>query len=124
MAGGVAYASIPDSSGVVHACYLKSGGALRVIDNTVADCKSNETALSWSQTGPKGASGARGPTGANGTNGTNGAPGPPGAAGTSGAAHAYFATNSRVIDGQGENEQRFVTLANLPAGSYSSGEKL
>jgi hypothetical protein len=37
--GGVAYATIPDGQGVIHACYAKSGGALRVIDASVANCK-------------------------------------------------------------------------------------
>ena len=30
--GGVSWASIPDSSGVVHSCYKKENGQLRVID--------------------------------------------------------------------------------------------
>jgi hypothetical protein len=61
-AGGIAYASIPDSGGVIHTCYTKSGGTLRVIDDSVTKCKSNETALPISQTGPKGDTGATGPT--------------------------------------------------------------
>jgi hypothetical protein len=32
---GIAYATIPDSGGVIHGCYGKSGGDLRVIDATV-----------------------------------------------------------------------------------------
>jgi hypothetical protein len=31
-------ASIPDSQGVIHGCYNKSGGTLRVIDSTVTAC--------------------------------------------------------------------------------------
>ena len=31
--GGIAYATIPDSGGKIHACYKLSGGALRVIDS-------------------------------------------------------------------------------------------
>lgn len=31
----VALATIPDSGGVIHGCYKKSGGTLRVIDNSV-----------------------------------------------------------------------------------------
>ena len=37
---GVAYATIPDGSGVIHACYTKSSGALRVIDSSVTNCSS------------------------------------------------------------------------------------
>lgn len=51
-AGGVAYASIPDSSGVIHACYTRSSGALRVSD--AGTCTSKETALSWNTVGRAG----------------------------------------------------------------------
>ena len=40
---GIAYASIPDSSGVIHGCFGKSGGDLRVIDNTVTNCQKTES---------------------------------------------------------------------------------
>jgi hypothetical protein len=52
LVGGVAYAAIPDAAGVIHACYSKSGGALRVSD--AGGCKSTEVALSWNQIGPAG----------------------------------------------------------------------
>ena len=59
---GVAYASIPNN-GVITACYGKSGGALRVIDSTVTDCKSKETKLEWNLTGPAGQAGQDGVSG-------------------------------------------------------------
>jgi hypothetical protein len=44
--GGLAYAAIPDSGGVIHTCYTKPSGAWRVIDvGTGQSCKSNEAAL-------------------------------------------------------------------------------
>jgi hypothetical protein len=50
-AGGIAYASIPDSSGVIHSCYKNATGDLRVIDaDAGGDCLPNESALDWSQT--------------------------------------------------------------------------
>lgn len=53
--GGAAAAVIPDSSGVVHGCYQKNGGMLRVIDSdTGATCRASEVALNWSQTGAVG----------------------------------------------------------------------
>jgi hypothetical protein len=56
-AGSIAYATIPDSSGVIHGCYTNTG-ALRVIDTDAgATCRANETALEWNQTGPPGLSG-------------------------------------------------------------------
>jgi hypothetical protein len=61
---GVAYATIPDSGGVIHACYMKSGGNLRVIDASVTNCKSSETALDWNQIGQQGPPGPPGETAA------------------------------------------------------------
>jgi hypothetical protein len=64
VAGGVAYATIPDGGGVIHGCYQRSSGSLRVIDTgTGGACSSQERSLDWSQTGPTGATGATGPAG-------------------------------------------------------------
>jgi len=69
LAAGIAYATIPDSAGVIHGCY-RNNGQLRVIDpSNGGACRNNETGLDWSQTGPQG------PPGPNGTNGTNGVSG-------------------------------------------------
>src|SRR5262249_11915028 len=67
-AGGIAYATIPDASGVIHACYNKTGqGTLRVLDTDKAQtCSNSEASLSWSQTGPQGVQGLTGPTGPTG----------------------------------------------------------
>lgn len=51
-AGGVAWASVPGDDGVIHACYAKNGGSLRVSDTGA--CKSGELSLSWNNTGPAG----------------------------------------------------------------------
>ena len=82
LAGGVAWAQIPDSGGVVHGCYMKSGGSLRVIDASVTNCKNTETSLNWSQAGPPG---AQGPVGAQGPAGPMGPQGPAGPAGPAGS---------------------------------------
>jgi len=74
---GVAWASIPDSSGVIHGCYASSG-AMRVIDSATSKFKSTEKALSWNRQGKTGPTGARGPAG------PAGAPGPAGPSGVSG----------------------------------------
>jgi hypothetical protein len=60
--GTAAYAAIPDSSGVISACYAKSNGGVRIIDAEAgATCVSNkEQALSWSQRGPAGPPGPPG----------------------------------------------------------------
>ena len=63
-ATGVAYAAIPDAGGVIHGCYSKSKGALRIVDSEQGEaCSANETALDWNHTGPPGATGATGPAG-------------------------------------------------------------
>ena len=64
VAGGIAYATIPDASGVIHGCYNKTGQAtLRVIDTDKGQaCSSSETPLNWSQTGPTGPQGPTGPS--------------------------------------------------------------
>jgi hypothetical protein len=82
-------ASIPDVQGVIHACYLKSGGTVNVIDNSTSSCTSKQTALNWNQKGITGARGptgrgATGPTGAKGGDGTNGTPGQRGPTGLNG----------------------------------------
>jgi len=66
LGAGIAYASVPDSNGVIHGCYATKDGSLRVIDTGsggACDAK-KETPLTWSQKGP---TGARGPTGPAGT---------------------------------------------------------
>jgi hypothetical protein len=47
-AGGIAFATIPDSQGVIHACFGPDG-SLRVIDDSTAQCRPNEKTLTWSQ---------------------------------------------------------------------------
>ncbi len=79
---GIALASIPDASGVIHGCYKTSGpaqGVLGVIDTGAGQaCPSGTTPLSWNQTGPQGPAGATGATGAQGPQGDTGPQGPAG----------------------------------------------
>jgi hypothetical protein len=78
---GVAYATIPSSSGVIYGCYHKNTGQLRVIDPSAGGhCLRNWLPLQWSQTGPQGPAGPTGNTGATGPTGAQGPPGPPGTA--------------------------------------------
>lgn len=83
VAGGIAYAAIPDAGGVYHACLAKNG-SVRIIDPDTDQCRANETAITFNQKGDKGEPGNPGAQGAAGTNGTNGAPGQPGADGKDG----------------------------------------
>ena len=69
LTAGYAFASIPDGSGVIHACYQKNTGTVRIIDSATTSCNSSlENPISWSQTGPTGATGATGPQGPAGDN--------------------------------------------------------
>jgi hypothetical protein len=64
--GGVAAASIPGKGGVITACYLKTGGSLRVLNTSSPGasgrCHRNERTLTWNQLGRQGVKGATGPT--------------------------------------------------------------
>lgn len=73
---GIAYASIPDGSGVIHACYQSPppahGANLQVIDTGAGgSCSGGMTALTWNQTGPQGPAGATGATGPAGPQATS-----------------------------------------------------
>jgi hypothetical protein len=86
VAGGIAYASIPDATGVYHACMLKNIGTIRIIDlDKQQHCVSAlETEITFNQKGQKGDQGLQGTpgqpgtNGQNGTNGSNGSNGAPG----------------------------------------------
>jgi uncharacterized protein YjbI with pentapeptide repeats len=65
-------ATIPDATGVVHGCYNKTTGALRVTDSS---CARGEKKLSWNQ---KGIQGPKGDPGLQGAKGDKGDPGPAG----------------------------------------------
>lgn len=50
----VAYASIPDGSGVIHGCYKSDKGDLRgMAKKDFKACKNDEAPLDWGQTGPQ-----------------------------------------------------------------------
>jgi hypothetical protein len=65
--GAIAYASIPDSSGVIHGCYTVKTGALRVIDTAKGQtCATGQHSLNWNQKGAQGPAGPPGPAGVSG----------------------------------------------------------
>jgi len=111
---GAAWAAIPGPAGIIHGCYSRHSGALRVIDTAAAGkCRHKEAALSWSETGPPGPRGGRGATGPRGATGAGGAAGAPGAQGPS---NAYSATQATAVAlGAGG---RSVLKLSLPAGRY------
>ena len=69
LAGGIAYATIPDGGGLIHTCFKasdtsKSGGAtFSIVDPEVGGtCKQDQTNLSFNQQGPQGPEGPAGTT--------------------------------------------------------------
>ena len=72
--GSIALAAIPDGGGVVHGCYDKGSGQLRVTDtqtNQPKPCTVKEAALDWSLRGPQGVPGPQGPAGPAGAPGAD-----------------------------------------------------
>jgi hypothetical protein len=119
--GGAASATIPDNNQVIHGCYSRSGGSLRVIDDSVTNCAKSETALSWNvtgQQGPQGLPGVQGPQGVQGEQGPQGVQGVQGPQGPSGASHGYLASSNNVLIAQDPAVSTILSLYSVPDGSY------
>jgi hypothetical protein len=93
VAGGIAYATIPDGNKVFNACMLRATGTVRLIDpslpssNPLGHCDTRfETQVSWNQQGQAGAAGSSGPKGDAGPPGQQGLAGEAGATGPQGPA--------------------------------------
>jgi hypothetical protein len=92
--GGGAYAavsSIPGPDGVIHGCYAKRRGNLRLVP-AGRRCARSERAIAFTETGPPGLRGSRGATGAKGTAGAKGATGLKGEQGPAGPGASTFST--------------------------------
>jgi hypothetical protein len=106
-AGSIAYASIPDASGVIHGCYSANGAkgtggaALSIVDDSSANCGKNLQPITWNQTGPQGPQGVQG------------AQGPQGPAGPGVAAVATIGLDPNGNVTVDPNFSRGVTLANV-----------
>ncbi len=127
----IAFASIPGANGIIYGCYSNSNGTLRVIDNSTTQCKSNETALNFNQTGLPGPQGLQGPQGATGATGAAGPQGPAGPeglqgatgpAGASGTSAAYFARQNGSTYLNPSPTQ--ILSKDVPAGSYVINAKV
>jgi hypothetical protein len=116
--GGVAWAAIPGPNGIIHACYKRRGGALRVINTSAhAKCGHREAELNWSETGPPGPRGGRGLMGARGLTGARGAVGPAGSNGTDGGLSDAFTTSETATLALTSSRQ--ILSLSLPAGDYA-----
>ena len=122
LAGGIAYAAIPDASGVINACYRTSTddqkGQLRAVDSA-ASCRNNELPTQWNVAG---ATGARGPAGTSPTvsqvgPGTGGCANGGAAITDSAGATAYVCSG---LNGQdGADGESFSGTFTSPNGQYS-----
>ena len=77
-------AQAPPEEGVIHGCYHKTNGKLRIVEKP-GECKSQEIAIWWNETGAAGDPGPKGDPGDPGPKGDPGDPGPQGEPGPSGA---------------------------------------
>jgi hypothetical protein len=73
--GGLAAIAATGGNRVIHACYVKKTGNLRVNAGN-KKCGKKESALSFNQQGPRGAAGVAGVPGTPGSTGARGADGP------------------------------------------------
>lgn len=97
----VVYASIPDTGGVIHACYDSGNRMLRVIDTESGEaCRTQEMALSWNKMGPQG---PQGPQGSEGPRGPS-----------DGYVTSLIPANAKNVDNRTVN----VLSLSLPAGDY------
>ena len=134
--GSIGFAAIPDGADVIHGCYDKQSGLMRVTDtatNKPKPCTTSEAALDWNKqgvqgiqgvagpqgpAGPVGPAGPQGPAGPAGAQGEKGDQGDPGPAGPATLAPAYI---KRVNNAAFVPEGGFATVAQLwvPAGKYA-----
>lgn len=111
--GGAAWAAIPGPEGIIHGCYNKRTGALRVIDTAAhGKCKRGESELNWMEVGPPG------PRGGGGQRGPRGEKGPPGTSGTNGGLSAAYTASESAAVPLSAAQAKVLTLE-LPAGDYA-----
>ena len=127
-AGGVAYAAIPGTDGLIHACYDTQSGQVRLVDPATGQpkgCGKTEKAVAWNQQGPAGPTGPAGPAGPAGPQGEAGAQGEPGAQGETGPAGPAGPAGTSKGYAKGvdradtpENIDVEVAAISLPAGQF------
>ena len=113
-------AAIPDPNGVIYACY-RSNGNLCLVDKS--SCTGNETAISWSQSGPLGPQGCCWTTGRTGTVGCAGTSGSSWAAGRSGTGRTWTAGLACVVwtsRRERLRDHQYSSLGTLPTNGTTS----
>jgi hypothetical protein len=103
----IAFATIPGPNGVINSCYHKNDGELRVVESP-DQCKSNEEALTFNQTGPQGPEGPQGPAGPSGTS----------------QVYAVYAPGPFFVNSGYPAGNPLVATKDVPAGTYVINVKL
>src|SRR6266566_4249734 len=121
VAGTAAFASIPDSAGVIHGCYKAQNGQLRLINWPSQHCLKSEKAIMWNEVGPQGIPGPTGPAGPQGPPGPTGPQGPPGPTGTLVSAEVAGPTVTlcSLLDPTCTNMRQ--SIATCPSGTVVTG---
>ena len=57
LAGGIAWGAVPGDGRVIHGCYHKTEGQLRVIDPGTDTCRPSEVPIAWNEQGVRGEKG-------------------------------------------------------------------
>jgi hypothetical protein len=108
LSGGIGVA-MGAGSGVIDACYPKTGGNARIlVPGSSQTCKTTETPLKWNMTGPPGPKGATGPAGPQG---------PAGPRGPAGYQYRWVYANQTGFTATPFKE----ASVNCPSGSYPMG---
>ena len=118
--GGGAYAAvsgIPGKDGVIHGCFQKKKGNLRVV-RAGKRCAKSEAALSWNQKGIQGIQGVAGTPGAAGAGGAKGDKGDKGDQGPIGPSDLFSRTVETNINLPTDNTFGRIMGYTLPAGKY------
>jgi type VI secretion system secreted protein Hcp len=139
-AGTYAVASIPDSGGVITACWDHNNdtahfGTLRVIDpslpaaghsNYEYSCLTNETQITWNQQGPQGPVGPGGPAGPAGPQGLQGAQASPSFLSFTGGVRSAILLSLPGIEGdstiKGHKGEIELRSASVGGGKPKTGE--
>jgi hypothetical protein len=124
VAGGIAYATIPDNGGTYHACMLNNVGTIRIIDpalqsgSLLQHCTKLETEIAFDQKGPQGLQGIQGEKGDKGDPGAQGPQGDQGPVGPAGPSDVYTGSGNGGFARAGVGNYVVVSSMTLPAGSY------
>lgn len=125
LGAGIAAGMAAGGNAVIHGCYAKSSGRLRIVSGT--KCHKREKSLSWNQqgpqgtAGPKGAQGPKGPQGLTGPQGPKGDVGPQGAKGDPGPAGQPTSLDTTESDesfvcSDGTCPNEAIAVADCPSG--------